>query len=62
LSDLELAPPKVQWNAAVQPRDPAIREMFRAWRSSPEELIASGDGSNFDLQGEYHELCPFSWR
>lgn len=33
--------------------------MFRNWRPSPEELIASGEGANFDLHGEYRELRPF---
>jgi transcriptional regulator with XRE-family HTH domain len=33
--------------------------MFRNWHPSPEELIASGEGANFDLHGEYRELRPF---
>jgi DNA-binding XRE family transcriptional regulator len=33
--------------------------MFREWHPSPEELIASGEGANFDLHGEYRELRPF---
>ena len=33
--------------------------MFRDWHPSPEELIASGEGANFDLHGEYRELRPF---
>src|SRR5437763_463445 len=33
--------------------------MFRNWHSSPEELIASGEGANFDLHGEFRQLRPF---
>jgi transcriptional regulator with XRE-family HTH domain len=33
--------------------------MFRNWHPSPEELIATGEGANFDLHGEYRELSPF---
>src|SRR5438445_4269089 len=33
--------------------------MFRNWHPSPEELIASGEGANFDLHGEYRQLRPF---
>jgi transcriptional regulator with XRE-family HTH domain len=33
--------------------------MFQNWRPSPEELIASGEGANFDLHGEYRQLRPF---
>ena len=33
--------------------------MFRHWHPSPEDLIASGEGANFDLHGEYRELRPF---
>ncbi len=33
--------------------------MFSKWHPSPEELIASGEGANFDLHGEYRELRPF---
>jgi len=51
--------PKVQWTAEDRARHGAIREMFRNWRPSPEELIASGEGANFDLHGEYRELRPF---
>lgn len=40
-------------------RHQAIRDMFRNWRPSPEELIASGEGANFDLRGEHRELRPF---
>jgi DNA-binding XRE family transcriptional regulator len=51
--------PKVQWTAEDRARHRAIREMFRSWRPSPEELIATGEGANFDLHGEYRELRPF---
>jgi ribosome-binding protein aMBF1 (putative translation factor) len=33
--------------------------VVRYWHRSPEELIASGEGANFDLHGEYRELRPF---
>jgi DNA-binding XRE family transcriptional regulator len=52
-------PPKVQWTAEDRARHQAIREMFREWHPSPEELIASGEGANFNLQGEYRQLRPF---
>ena len=51
--------PKIQWTAEDRARHQAIRDMFRNWHPSPEELIASGEGANFDLQGEYHGLRPF---
>ncbi|HEX5443607.1 MAG TPA: helix-turn-helix transcriptional regulator [Pirellulales bacterium] len=40
-------------------RHAEIREMFRNWHPSPEEMIASGAGANFNLRGEYRELRPF---
>jgi hypothetical protein len=51
--------PKIKWSAADRARHKAIRDMFRDWRPSPEELITSGEGANFDLHGEYHQLRPF---
>jgi hypothetical protein len=51
--------PKVQWTAEDRARHRAIRDMFRNWHPSPEELIASGEAANFDLHGEYRELRPF---
>src|SRR5437588_5776522 len=51
--------PKVQWTAEDRARHRAIQDMFRNWHPSPEELIASGEGANFDLHGEYRELRPF---
>src|SRR3984893_17102229 len=51
--------PKAQWTAEDRARHQSIREMFRNWHPSPEELIASGEGANFDLHGEYRELHPF---
>ncbi len=51
--------PKVQWTAEDRARHQAIREMFRNWHPSPEELIASGEGVNFDLYGESRGLRPF---
>jgi DNA-binding XRE family transcriptional regulator len=50
---------KVQLTAADRARHQAIRDMFRDWHPSPEELIASGEGANFDLHGEYGQLRPF---
>jgi DNA-binding XRE family transcriptional regulator len=50
---------KVQWTAEDRARHQAIRDMFRNWHPSPEELIASGEGANFDLRGEYRELRQF---
>ena len=48
----------VEWTAEDRARHGEIREMFRNWHPSPEELIASGEGANFDLRGEYRELRP----
>lgn len=53
------ARPKVQWTAEDRARHQAIRDLFRNWHPSPEELIASGEGANFDLHGEYRALRPF---
>ena len=50
---------KVEWTAADRARHRAIRAMFQDWHPSPEELIASGEGANFALQGEYRQLRPF---
>lgn len=50
---------KVQWTAADRARHQAIHDMFRTWHPSPEELIASSEGENFRLQGEYRKLRPF---
>jgi DNA-binding XRE family transcriptional regulator len=50
---------KVHWTAEDRARHRAIRDKFRDWHPSPEELIASGEGENFDLHGEYRELRPF---
>jgi DNA-binding XRE family transcriptional regulator len=51
--------PKVEWTAEDRARHQAIRGMFRNWHPSPEELIATGEGANFDLHGEYRQLRPF---
>jgi DNA-binding XRE family transcriptional regulator len=51
--------PKAQWTAEDRARHQAIREKFRNWHPSPEELIASGEGTKFELHGEYRELRPF---
>ena len=50
---------KVQWAAEDRARHRSIRDKFRNWHPSPEELIASREGVNFDLHGEYRELRPF---
>jgi Helix-turn-helix len=50
---------KVQWTAEDRGRHQAVRDMFRNWHPSPEELIASGEAANFELHGEYRELRPF---
>jgi DNA-binding XRE family transcriptional regulator len=49
----------VQWTAKDRARHQAIRAQFRNWHPSPEELIATGEGVNFDLHGEYRQLRPF---
>jgi len=36
-----------------------VHEMFHHWRPSPEELIASGEGQNFQLFGEFRGLRDF---
>lgn len=53
------ARPTVQWTDEDRARHQAIREMFRDWHPSPEELIASGEGVKFDIHGEYRQLRPF---
>jgi hypothetical protein len=50
--------PRIPWTAADRARHQAIREKFRDWHPSPEELIASGEGANYDLHGEYRQLRP----
>jgi DNA-binding XRE family transcriptional regulator len=49
----------IRWSAEDRARHQAIRDMFGNWHPSPEELIASGEGANFDLHGEYRALRPF---
>jgi DNA-binding XRE family transcriptional regulator len=49
----------LQGTAEDRARHGAIRDKFRTWHPSPEELVASGEGANFDLRGEYRELHPF---
>lgn len=51
--------PVVEWTDEDRARHRAIREIFREWHPSPEELIASGEGANFELRGEYGQLRPF---
>lgn len=49
----------IQWTAEDRARHKAIRDLFRDWHPSPEELIASGEGAKFDIRGEYRQLRPF---
>jgi len=51
--------PAARWTAQDRARHQAVRDKFRGWHPSPEELIATGEGENFDLQGEYRDLRPF---
>jgi DNA-binding XRE family transcriptional regulator len=48
----------VRWTAEDRARHRATRDKFRTWHPSPEELIASGEGANFSLHGEYRFLRP----
>jgi DNA-binding XRE family transcriptional regulator len=50
---------KIRFNAEQQAEHRRIRELFKDWRPSPEELIASGAGRDFALFGEYPSLRPF---
>jgi transcriptional regulator with XRE-family HTH domain len=50
---------KVQWTAEDRARHQAIGDVFPDWHPSPEELTATGEAANFELQGEYGELRPF---
>lgn len=49
----------VEWTVEDRERHRAIRELFREWHPSPEELIASGEGAEFNLQGEFRGLRSF---
>jgi hypothetical protein len=57
--DADKTRPKVEWTSEDRARHRAIREKFREWRPSPEELISTGEGTQLDLHGEYHALRPF---
>lgn len=50
---------KYQRTPEQKAQDREIREMFRHWHPSPEELIASGEGAKFDLRGEFRGLRAF---
>src|SRR6476620_5484310 len=50
---------KVEFTPAQRAEQRRIRELFQDWHPSPEELIASGEGVNFALFGEYPGLRPF---
>lgn len=58
-ADREFKRRSVQWSDEDRARHRAIRELFRDWHPSPEELIASGQGADFDIRGEYGQLRPF---
>ena len=49
---------EVQRTAEDLARHRAIREKFRDWRPSPDELVATGEAAAFDLRGEYRQLRP----
>jgi DNA-binding XRE family transcriptional regulator len=50
---------KVNRTLAQRAEHRRLRELFRDWHPSPEELIASGRGAEFSLAGEYPYLRPF---
>jgi DNA-binding XRE family transcriptional regulator len=50
---------KVAWTEADRARHRALREKFRDWHPSPEEVIASGEAARFQLLGEFRGLRPF---
>jgi DNA-binding XRE family transcriptional regulator len=50
---------KVNLTAQQRAEHRRIRKLFENWHPSPEELIASGEGGNFVLCGEYPYLRPF---
>jgi DNA-binding XRE family transcriptional regulator len=50
---------KVQFTPEQLAEHRRIRELFADWHPSPEELIASGEGKNFALIGEYRYLRKF---
>ena len=50
---------KVEFTPEQRAEHRRIRELFKDWHPSPEELIASGEGGNFALSGEYPYLRPF---
>jgi DNA-binding XRE family transcriptional regulator len=49
----------VTWTPEDRARHKALREKFKDWHPSPEELIASGEAVHFHLSGEYRALRPF---
>lgn len=49
----------VELTAAQKAEHRRLREQFRDWHPSPEELIASGEGKQFAMTGEYPYLRPF---
>ncbi len=50
---------KVEFTPEQRAEQCRLRELFQDWHPSPEELIASGEGVNFALFGEYPGLRPF---
>lgn len=49
---------RITLTAEDRARHQAIREKFHEWHPSAEELIASGEGADFDIRGEYRQLRP----
>ncbi|HEX7379316.1 MAG TPA: helix-turn-helix transcriptional regulator [Pirellulales bacterium] len=49
----------IEWTEEDRQRHRALRERFREWHPSPEELIASGQGESMNLQGEFRGLRQF---
>jgi hypothetical protein len=46
-------PKKINWSPEDKARHKAIREKFKNWHPSPEELIASGEAGKLGL----HVVC-----
>ena len=53
------ARPKVQWTAEDRCPPPGHPRHVPRLAPFSEELIATGEGANFDLHGEYRQLRPF---
>ena len=53
------ARPKIQWTAEDRALHQVIRDLFREWHPSLEELITRSEGANFNLHGEYRGSRAF---